>query len=299
MYAVIKTGGKQYKVVTGDKLKIEQLDAEVGQVITIDQVLAVGAGAELTVGTPIVVGASVLATVLSHGRHDKVRIFKMRRRKHYQKRQGHRQNYTEVFVGEIVSASGVSTKAVLAAAAAKAPQKAGKDNLELIEGIGQKIAQVLAENGITTFAKLAEAQPADMMAMLKASGGRFGLANADSWPEQAALLRDGKMVEFKTLTDALVGGVKKYGALDMAQKKGGGSTRNGRDSQPKMLGVKTFGGQTIPAGSIIVRQRGTKFHPGTNVGMGKDHTLFALIDGVVAFSVKGPRNRSTVSINAL
>ena len=209
MYAVIKTGGKQYKVVTGDKLKIEQLDAEVGQVITIDQVLAVGAGAELTVGTPIVVGASVLATVLSHGRHDKVRIFKMRRRKHYQKRQGHRQNYTEVFVGEIVSASGVSTKAVLAAAAAKAPQKAGKDSLELIEGIGQKIAQVLAENGITTFAKLAEAQPADMMAMLKASGGRFGLAKADSWPEQAALLRDGKMVEFKTLTDALVGGVKK------------------------------------------------------------------------------------------
>ena len=85
----------------------------------------------------------------------------------------------------------------------------------------------------------------------------------------------------------------------MAQKKGGGSTRNGRDSQPKMLGVKTFGGQTIPAGSIIVRQRGTKFHPGTNVGMGKDHTLFALIDGVVVFSVKGPRNRSTVSINAL
>lgn len=85
----------------------------------------------------------------------------------------------------------------------------------------------------------------------------------------------------------------------MAQKKGGGSTRNGRDSQPKMLGVKTFGGQTIPAGSIIVRQRGTKFHPGINVGMGKDHTLFALVDGIVAFSVKGPRNRSTVSINAL
>jgi large subunit ribosomal protein L21 len=209
MYAVIKTGGKQYKVVTGDKLKIEQLDVEVGQVITIDQVMAVGAGADLTVGTPLVAGASVLATVLSHGRHDKVRIFKMRRRKHYQKRQGHRQNYTEVFVGEIISASGVSTKAVIAAPAAKVPQKGGKDNIELIEGIGPKIAQVLAENGITTFAKLAETQPADMMAMLKASGGRFGLANADSWPEQAALLRDGKMAEFKILTDALVGGVKK------------------------------------------------------------------------------------------
>jgi large subunit ribosomal protein L27 len=84
----------------------------------------------------------------------------------------------------------------------------------------------------------------------------------------------------------------------MAQKKGGGSTRNGRDSQPKMLGVKAFGGQRLQAGSIIVRQRGTKFHPGTNVGIGKDHTLFALIDGQVKFAVKGPRNRQTVSIEA-
>lgn len=84
----------------------------------------------------------------------------------------------------------------------------------------------------------------------------------------------------------------------MAQKKGGGSTRNGRDSQPKMLGVKAFGGQSIPAGSIIVRQRGTQFHPGTNVGVGKDHTLFALADGEVVFAVKGPRNRRTVSIKS-
>ncbi|MEI7463824.1 MAG: 50S ribosomal protein L27 [Burkholderiales bacterium] len=82
----------------------------------------------------------------------------------------------------------------------------------------------------------------------------------------------------------------------MAQKKGGGSTRNGRDSQPKMLGVKAFGGQLILAGSIIVRQRGTEFHPGTNVGIGKDHTLFALTGGEVVFAVKGPRNRRTVSI---
>jgi large subunit ribosomal protein L27 len=82
----------------------------------------------------------------------------------------------------------------------------------------------------------------------------------------------------------------------MAQKKGGGSTRNGRDSQPKMLGVKAFGGELISAGSIIVRQRGTKFHPGTNVGLGKDHTLFALVDGHVSFSVKGSMNKSTVSV---
>ena len=84
----------------------------------------------------------------------------------------------------------------------------------------------------------------------------------------------------------------------MAQKKGGGSTRNGRDSKPKMLGVKSFGGELISAGSIIVRQRGTRFHPGTNVGIGKDHTLFALVDGHVSFAVKGALNKHTVSVTA-
>jgi large subunit ribosomal protein L27 len=82
----------------------------------------------------------------------------------------------------------------------------------------------------------------------------------------------------------------------MAQKKGGGSTRNGRDSKPKMLGVKAFGGETISAGSIIVRQRGTRFHPGTNVGIGKDHTLFALVDGQVSFAIKGEKSRQTVFV---
>ena len=84
----------------------------------------------------------------------------------------------------------------------------------------------------------------------------------------------------------------------MAQKKGGGSTRNGRDSQPKMLGVKVFGGQTISAGAIIVRQRGTKFHAGNGVGMGRDHTLFALVDGKVSFEIKGALNRQTVFVTA-
>lgn len=85
----------------------------------------------------------------------------------------------------------------------------------------------------------------------------------------------------------------------MAQKKGGGSTRNGRDSQPKMLGVKAFGGQVIPAGSIIVRQRGTKFHAGSNVGMGRDHTLFALVDGTVSFKIQGELSRHTVNVTPL
>ena len=109
MYAVIKTGGKQYKVAAGDKIRVEQIPADVGAEIKIDQVLAVGSGETLAFGAPLVDGASVSATVLAHGRGDKVRIFKMRRRKHYQKRQGHRQNYTELFIGGIASASGNSS----------------------------------------------------------------------------------------------------------------------------------------------------------------------------------------------
>lgn len=82
----------------------------------------------------------------------------------------------------------------------------------------------------------------------------------------------------------------------MAHKKAGGSTRNGRDSNPKYLGVKRYGGESVLAGNIIVRQRGTEFHPGQHVGMGRDHTLFALIDGMVNFAIKGPKSRRTVSI---
>jgi large subunit ribosomal protein L21 len=101
MYAVIKTGGKQYRVAAGEKIKVEQIAADVGQEITIDQVLAVGNGADLKVGTPLVTGASVKATVVAQGKHDKVRIFKMRRRKHYQKHGGHRQSYTELEISAV------------------------------------------------------------------------------------------------------------------------------------------------------------------------------------------------------
>ncbi len=101
MYAVIKTGGKQYKVAAGEKLKIEQIPTEIGSEITLDQVLAVGEGASLKLGDPLVNGAAVMDTVVSQGRNDKVPIFKMRRRKHYQKHQGHRQNFTEILINTI------------------------------------------------------------------------------------------------------------------------------------------------------------------------------------------------------
>lgn len=101
MYAVIKTGGKQYRVSAGEKLKVEQIPADIGQEIVLDQVLMVGAGSDVKVGAPLVAGATVNAKVVSHGRADKVKIFKLRRRKHYQKHQGHRQNYTEIEISAI------------------------------------------------------------------------------------------------------------------------------------------------------------------------------------------------------
>jgi large subunit ribosomal protein L21 len=102
MYAVIKSGGKQYRVESGEQLRVESLPAEVGASVSFAEVLLVGAGDAVKVGAPFVSGATVKATVVSHGRGEKVKIFKLRRRKHYQKTQGHRQNFTEVRIDDIV-----------------------------------------------------------------------------------------------------------------------------------------------------------------------------------------------------
>jgi large subunit ribosomal protein L21 len=101
MYAVIKTGGKQYRVVQGETLKIEIIAGDIGSAIVLDKVLMVGSADKVSVGQPLLAGATVAATIISTGRADKVKIFKMRRRKHYQKHQGHRQNYTEIRIDGI------------------------------------------------------------------------------------------------------------------------------------------------------------------------------------------------------
>ena len=102
MYAIIKSGGKQYRVKAGEQVRVEALAAEVGSTVSLEEVLLVGAGDGVKVGAPLVSGAKVKATVVSHGRGDKVKIFKLRRRKHYQKTQGHRQSYTELRIDDIV-----------------------------------------------------------------------------------------------------------------------------------------------------------------------------------------------------
>ena len=121
MYAVIKTGGKQYRVMQGETLRVEKLPGDVGAAINFDQVLMLGSGEDITLGAPLVAGALVAATIKSHGRADKIRIIKFRRRKHHQKQMGHRQYYTEIEIGEIRSDT---SKADGKAAAEKKPAKA-------------------------------------------------------------------------------------------------------------------------------------------------------------------------------
>lgn|SRR5690606_30662864 len=211
MYAVIKTGGKQYRVAAGEKLKIEQIPADIGAEITIDQVLAVGSGDQLSVGAPLVDGATVSATVLAQGRHDKIRIFKMRRRKHYRKTLGHRQPYTEIFISRIASALGTAEaeSAAPVPSAAPAGDKAASagDDLTRIEGIGPKIAEeVLGKNGIRSFADLAGTSVERLRELLAEAGSRFAAHDPGTWPEQAALAAKGDFEGLDKLKAELDGG---------------------------------------------------------------------------------------------
>jgi large subunit ribosomal protein L21 len=242
MYAVIKTGGKQYRVSAGEKLKVEQIPADIGATISFNEVLAVGAGADLVFGTPLVSGAKVDVTVVDHGRGEKVRIFKMRRRKHYQRHGGHRQNFTEVFISAIYGADGaqlskadapvisasvahaaaaVSTKPAVAAKAAPAATKSakatkvrgkakdGSDDIEMIEGVGPKIAGLLRDANLGTFEAISKASIEQLKAALEAGGSKFNIAKPDTWAEQAALAAKGDWAAFDKLTEELVGGIRK------------------------------------------------------------------------------------------
>jgi large subunit ribosomal protein L21 len=202
MYAVIRSGGKQHKVVVGEKLKVDTIAASVGAEYDIKDILAIGNGENILIGAPIVDGATVVATIIAHGRHDKVHIFKMRRRKHFQKRTAHRQNYTQLFIQSITSSLGT--------ASVEAPvAKAAPDDLVKIEGIGPKINELFIKAGITTFAQLAATPVEKMKEILKSGGNRFVSHDPSTWAEQAALAAKGDWAAFKVLTDSLDGGVRR------------------------------------------------------------------------------------------
>ncbi len=227
MYAVIKTGGKQYRVEPGNVLKVETLDAEVGATVNFEEVLMIADGDDVTVGTPTIASAKVVAEVIAHGRAKKVEIVKFRRRKHHQKRTGHRQNFTQIQIQNINGKGAPAKKAKAATKDADAETKAkpakekaekkpaapkkstAKDDLTKIEGIGPKAAEALVAAGLVTFADVAKAKVPAIQTILDEADGKFGAMKPDTWPKQAKLAADEKWDELKTLQDELDGGIEK------------------------------------------------------------------------------------------
>ena len=218
-FAIIETGGKQYKVSTSKILEVEKLDAKKGETIKFEKVLLLNDNQNTEIGNPSIEGASVEAKLLDNVKDRTILVFHKRRRKHSRKKNGHRQRHSKI-----------------------------------------QITKILAKNGKVI--------------------------------DEANIINEKKTV--KTEKKEIKKKVKKQDNK-MATKKAGGSSRNGRDSKGRRLGVKKFGDQFVIPGNIIVRQRGTKIHPGNNVGMGKDHSIFSLIKGKVKFK-KSKLNRTFVSV---
>jgi len=247
MYAVIKTGGKQYRVSPGDMLKVESIEAQIGDTFNFEEVMMIANGEDITVGAPTIASAKVAALVVAHGRAKKVEIIKFRRRKHHQKRTGHRQNYTQVQIQNINGegapervatpktadavtdseaapkkeaktekpAKTEATEAPKAeaekkpAATATSKEASSSDDLSKIEGIGPKAANALVEGGIASFADLAKSSVEDIEKILEEAEGRFSSLKPATWPKQAALAADGNWDELKVLQDNIDGGIEK------------------------------------------------------------------------------------------
>ncbi|MEO0442735.1 MAG: 50S ribosomal protein L21 [Pseudomonadota bacterium] len=192
MYAVIKTGGKQHRVTEGEILKIEKIDVAAGDSVQFDEVLLVAAGDEISIGAPLVEGAAVTAEVVQHGRAEKVKIIKFRRRKHSMKRQGHRQWFTQVKITDILASGAGKTAPAKAekpaptkTAASKAKAKAtDTDDLTKISGVGPVLVKKLADAGITRFAQIA-AWSAEDIAEFDEKLNFKGRIERDDWVAQA------------------------------------------------------------------------------------------------------------------
>ena len=207
MYAVIQTGGKQYRVRAGETVLVEKLDGAVGDAVQFDEVLLLSGDDAVSIGQPLLDGARVTGEIVAQTKGKKLVVYKFKRRKDYRRRNGQRPS-------------------------AEVHGRQDQRRRHPVTGV------------------------------------------ATALPVCTPLFCTGSK---------------------MAHKKGQGSTRNGRDSESKRRGIKRFDGQTVTAGSILVRQTGTNIHPGINVGTGKDWTLFSLVDGVVKYERKG-RDRKRVSV---
>lgn len=187
MYAVIKSGGKQHRVVEGETLKVEKLEVATGETVNFDEVLLIGEGENIEIGAPYVAGKSVSAEVVSHGRHDKIKIVKFRRRKHHRKQMGHRQWYTELkitAVGKAGAGKKTSAAAEKPKAAPTTKSESGADDLTRISGVGPVLVQKLNDAGVTSFAQIA-AFTADDIERIDAQLNFKGRIERDDWIGQA------------------------------------------------------------------------------------------------------------------
>jgi len=200
MYAIVEIAGQQFKVAKDQKVFVHRLPGAEGDNVSFDNVLLTADGDNITVGAPVIEGAQVGAKITRHLKGDKVIVFKKKRRKGYKKKNGHRQYLTEIVIENIV-ASGATP-----APKAVAVETKGGDDLKKIEGIGPKAAEALANAGIDTFAKLAQAEPASIKTILTEASSRLSHLEPATWPQQAQLAADGKWDELKVLQDKLDGG---------------------------------------------------------------------------------------------
>lgn len=231
MYAIVEIAGQQFKVAQDQRLYVHRLNANKGESVDFDSVLLVDNGGKVNVGAPVISGARVSAKVLGHLKGDKVIVFKKKRRKGYQKSNGHRQYLTQIQISGIAINGAKSTakseepakaeekkekpapKAEVKTAPkteAKAAPKAKKaDDLKMIEGVGPKIAELMHDAGIVTFSDLAAASVEKLNEILSEAGGAYASHNPETWPAQAKMAAEGKFDELKKWQDELDGGIEK------------------------------------------------------------------------------------------
>ncbi|MGJ8745468.1 50S ribosomal protein L21 [Polaribacter sp.] len=214
MYAIVEMAGQQFKVAKDQKVYVHRLQGEVGSEVTFDNVLLLDNAGNVTIGAPAIEGAAVTAKILGHLKGDKVIVFKKKRRKGYQKKNGHRQYLSEIQI-ESIAVSGAKKAApkkeeAKAPKAKAAPKKSAKaDDLKKIEGAGPKAAEALVNAGLDTFAKVANTDAAKLSEILTEASSRLSHIVTVTWPKQAGLAAEGKWDELKELQDRLDGGIEK------------------------------------------------------------------------------------------